>query len=277
MSGNGQPQQQQRAARKQRTAAGRCEREQIGQVPNAAHEEQSANSYELRRACAELCVSIEDIRKQLSWALNSDSAEAIKSHRKALLSEVVRIKGAAAREARTRGWDLNEIKDLTRRMLAEAQCTLREVDSTLCEQKAAHHAARVGDLAGEASEVGGMECRSRQDCTVFRKELEWELQAFRTANAELELLVLPTDKRQAAHLRSERVDAVGRYARQVVNRALWDHDHGWKEPQRFGLDHHQPIHPEESCEQGSWQGEQADSVADEEGRPQRVVQMEDEI
>jgi hypothetical protein len=30
---------------------------------------------------------------------------------------------------------------------------------------------------------------------VFSKELEWELQAFRRAIAELELLVLPTDKR----------------------------------------------------------------------------------
>jgi hypothetical protein len=33
----------------------------------------------LRRACAELCVNIEDIREQLSWVLNGDSAEAIKS------------------------------------------------------------------------------------------------------------------------------------------------------------------------------------------------------
>jgi hypothetical protein len=29
-------------------------------------------------------VNIEDIREQLSWALNGDSVEAIKSHRKAL-------------------------------------------------------------------------------------------------------------------------------------------------------------------------------------------------
>jgi hypothetical protein len=146
---------------------------------------------------------------------------------------------------------------------AEAQCTLREADSTLCEQKAAHHAALVEDLAGEASEVGGTECWSRQDCTVFRKELEWELQAFRRANAELELLVLPTDKRQAAHLRAERVDAAGHYARHVVKRVLWDHDNGWEEPQRLGLDHHQPIHPEESCGQGSRRGVQAGSVAGE--------------
>jgi hypothetical protein len=157
-------------------------------------------------------VNIEDIRKRLSWALNGDSAEAIKSHRKALLSEVERIEGAAAREARTRGWDLNEIKDLTRRMLAEAQCRLREADSTLCERK--------------ASEVDDTKCWSRQDCTVFRKELDWELQAFRRANAELELLILPTDKKHAAHLRAEKVDAATQYARQVVERVLWDHDHG---------------------------------------------------
>jgi hypothetical protein len=45
-------------------------------VANAAHEEQPANSYELRRACAELCVNIEGIREQLSWALNGNDAEA---------------------------------------------------------------------------------------------------------------------------------------------------------------------------------------------------------
>jgi hypothetical protein len=191
-SSSGRPQQQQRAAGKLRMAAGRCKRKQIAQVANAAHEEHPANGYELHRACPELCVNIEDIRERLSWALNGNSAEGIKSHRKALLSEVERIEGAAAREARTRGWDLKEIEDLTRRMLAEAQCMLREADSTLCEQKAAHHAARVEDLAGEASEAGGTECWSRQDCTVFRKELEWELQAFRRANTKLELLVSPT-------------------------------------------------------------------------------------
>jgi hypothetical protein len=163
-----------------------------------------------------------------------------------------------------------------RRMLAETQCTLREADSTLCERKAAHHAASVEVLAGEASEDRAR-CWSRQDCTVFRKELEWELQAFSRANAELELLVLPTDKRHAAHLRTEKVDAAVHYARQVVERVLLDHDHGWEEPQRFGLDHHRPIRPEESCEQGGRRGVQAGSVADEEGGPQRVVQMEDEI
>jgi hypothetical protein len=52
---------EQRAAGKQQTAAGRCEREQIGPVADAAHEEQPVNSYQLRRACPEvlqLCVNI---------------------------------------------------------------------------------------------------------------------------------------------------------------------------------------------------------------------------
>ncbi len=245
-SSSGRPQQQQKAARKQQTVAGRCEHEQIARAMNAAHEEQPANGYELRRACAELCVNIEDIRKRLCWALNGDSAEAIKSHRKALLSEVERIEGAAAREARTRGWDLNKIEDLMRRLLAKTQCTLREADSTLCEQKAAYHAASVEVLAGEASEDRAR-CWSRQDCTVFCKELEWELQVFSRANAELELLVLPADKRRAAHLRAEKVDAAAHYAGQVVERVLLDNDHGWEESQRFGLDHHQPVRPESCC------------------------------
>jgi hypothetical protein len=188
-----------------------------------------------------------------------------------------RIEGAASLEAQTRGWDLIEIKDLVRGMLAETQCTLREADSTLCERKAAHLAASVEVLAGEASDVDGTKCWSRQDCRMFHKELDWELQAFRRANAELELLVLPIDKRQAAHLRAEKVYAAAHYARQVVERVLWDHDHGWEEPKRFGLDHHQPICPEESCEQGGRQGVPVSSVTDGEGGPQRVVQMEDEI
>ncbi len=96
---------------------------------------------------------------------------------------------------------------------------------------------------------------------MFREELEWELQAFRRVNAELELLVLPTHKRQAAHLRAVRVDAAEHYARLVEKRVLWDHDNGWEEPQRFGLDYHQPFHPEESCGQGGRRGVQAGSVA----------------
>ena len=123
-SGGGRPQQQQKAAGKQRTTAGRCEREQIARTANAAHQEQSAESYEMRSACAELCKGIEDFRRRLSRALEGDSVKAIESHRKALLSEVERIEEAAAQEAQTRGWDLNEIKDLMRRMLTKTQDTL---------------------------------------------------------------------------------------------------------------------------------------------------------
>jgi hypothetical protein len=62
-----------------------------------------------------------------------------------------------------------------------------------------------------------------------------------------------------------------------MERVLWDQDYGWEEPQSLGLDHHQAIRPEENCEQGGRRGVQAGSVADGEGGPQRVVQMEDEI
>jgi hypothetical protein len=272
---------EQRAAGEQQTAADRCEREQIGRDADAAHEEQPVNSYQLKRACPEvlqLCVNIQGIQEQLSWALSDDSANAIKSHRQALLSEVEWIEGAAVREARTRGWDLNMIEGLVQEMLACAKSTLRAAEEALCGLEAAHHAACVGDLAGEASEVrDGTWYWSAQGCTEFWEELDWELQAFRKVNTKLELYPMQTVKRQAARLRVERVEAAAHYARQVMERVLWDHDHGWEEPQRFGLDHHQPIHPEESCEQGGRQGVQVSSVADEEGGPQRVVQMEDEI
>ncbi len=127
-------------------------------------------------------------------------------------------------------------------------------------------------LAGEACKVQDRaKCWSRQGCTGFRKELDWELQAFSKANTKLELPSTRMDRRHAAHLRAEEVDDA------VVERVLWDHDHGWEELQRFGLDHHQPIRPEESCDQGGQQGVQVSSIADGEGGPQRVVQMEDEI
>jgi hypothetical protein len=74
--------------------------------------------------------------------------------------------------SQTRGWDLIEIEDLERGMLAETQCTLQEADSTLYEQKAAHHTARVEVLADEASEVlDGTRWWSRRNCTEFWEEL----------------------------------------------------------------------------------------------------------
>ncbi len=59
------------------------------------------------------------------------------------------------------------------------------------------------------------------------------------------------------------MEAAARHAREVVERVLWDHNHGWEEPQRFGLDYRRPIRLEESCEQGSRRGVQAGYVADE--------------
>jgi hypothetical protein len=217
---------EQRAAGKQQKAAGRCEREQTGQVADAAHEEKPVNSYQLRRACPEvlqLCVNIQGFREQLSWALSDDSADAIKSHRQALLSEVERIAGAAVREARTREWDLSVIEGLVQEMLACAKSMLRVADEALCGLEAAHHAACVGDLADEASEVrDGTWCWSAQGCTEYWEELDWELQAFRKVNTKFELYPMQTVQRQAARLRAERVEAAAHRAREVVERVLWD-------------------------------------------------------
>ncbi len=44
-SSNGRPQKQQRVAGGQQAAAGRCERERMGQIANASHEKQPVNSY----------------------------------------------------------------------------------------------------------------------------------------------------------------------------------------------------------------------------------------
>ena len=258
-SGGGRPRQQQKAAGKQRTTAGGCEREQIARTANAAHQEQSAKSCEMRSACAELCKGIGDFLEPLSQALKGDSVEAIKSHRKALLSEVERIEGAAAREAQTKGQDLNEVKELMRRMLAKARDTLRAADITLCKWKAAHHAACIEELADEASEVqDGTWEWSAQDYTDSRKELDWELQAFRKANTKLGLYPMEMVERREARLRAERVETAARRAREVVERVRWE-----------------SIHPEESCGQGGRQGVQADSVAGEnKDAPKELPQSE---
>ncbi|MFN9904771.1 MAG: hypothetical protein ACK56F_01435, partial [bacterium] len=68
-SGGGRPQQQQKAAGKQRTAAGRSEREQMARAAKAAHQGESAKSYEMRSACAELCKGVKDFLEPLSRAL----------------------------------------------------------------------------------------------------------------------------------------------------------------------------------------------------------------
>jgi hypothetical protein len=108
-------------------------------------------------------------------------------------------------------------------MLVVAECTLQEADSTLYERKAAHHAAYVEILAGEASQVlSRTRCWSRQECTEFRKELDWELQAFSRANAELELPDTLIDKRHAAHLRVQKVGAGAHHAERAVETVVWD-------------------------------------------------------
>ena len=92
-------------------------------------------------------------------------------------------------------------EELLRRMLAKEQDTLRAADLALCKWKAAHHAACIEGLAGEAFEVqDGTRGWSAQDCTDFRKELDWRLQAFRKANTKLELYLMQTDERRAARL-----------------------------------------------------------------------------
>jgi hypothetical protein len=87
-SGNGRPQQQQRAAGKQQTAAGGCERERIEQVASTAHEKQPADRKELQRACQEireLYSNILGMQQGLSCVLGrGDSADAVKSRRGAL-------------------------------------------------------------------------------------------------------------------------------------------------------------------------------------------------
>jgi hypothetical protein len=99
-------------------------------------------------------------------------------------------------------------------MLEFTRDMLRDVDKALCDLKAVHHAACVRNLADEVSEVlDGTRCWSVQECTEFWEELDWELQAFSKVNTMLELYPMQTVKRQAAHLRAERVEAAAHHAR----------------------------------------------------------------
>jgi hypothetical protein len=170
------------------------------------------------------------------------------------------------------------IKGLVQGVLESTSHTLRDADRALCDLKAAHHAALVEDLADKASEaLEGAMCWSRRDCTKFREELDWELQAFSKENTKLELYRILRDERRAAHLRAEKVGAAAHHAERAVERVLWDYDCRWRESQRLGLDLHQPIRPEESWGQGGQRGVQAGSVSDGGGGPQRVVRTEDEV
>ena len=85
-------------------------------------------------------MSIQDIRERLSWVLDGNSDDLIESHRRVLLSEVGRNEEVATREAQMRGWDLNEIEDLTQGLLKSARSALRDADRELM---AAHHTACV--------------------------------------------------------------------------------------------------------------------------------------
>jgi hypothetical protein len=122
------------------------------------------------------------------------------------------------------------IEGLVQGILEFMRYTLRDADRALCDLKAAHHAACVGDLAGEASEAQeGTMCWSRGDCTKFRKQLDWELQAFSKANTQLELYRMLGDERWAVHLRAKKVDAAAHHARQVMEKVLWDCNYRWRE------------------------------------------------
>jgi hypothetical protein len=110
-------------------------------------------------------LNILHIRKRLSWVLHGDSINAIESYCGVLLSEVRQIEGVATQEAQMRGWNLNENEDLIQGMLKSERSAQRDADREL---KATHHAARMVELAGEASEVlDGITSWSRQDCTIF--------------------------------------------------------------------------------------------------------------
>jgi hypothetical protein len=192
----------------------------------------TASTSRIRGASPEiqkLYLNIQGIQEQLSWALDGDSTDAIEIHCQALHSEVERIEGAAAGEARMRGWDLNVIKGLVQGVLESTSHTLRDADRAFCDLKAA-----------------------------FCKELDWELQAFTNVNTELELYRMLRDERRTAHLRAEKVGAAAHHAERAVERVLWDYNCRWREPQRLGLDHHQPIRPEESW--ARWAGRVARSA-----------------
>jgi len=95
------------------------------------------------------------------------------------------------------------IEDLLQRPLESTRHSLRKADRAFHKLKAAHHAAYMEDLAEEASEVlDGTKWWSRQDCIEFRKELNWELQAYYEENNELELSKLSMSASEEIRCRS---------------------------------------------------------------------------
>jgi hypothetical protein len=178
-------------------------------------------------------VNIRSVRKELDRALDCRNADAIKSHHQALHLGVKRIEEAVTQETQARGWGLNMIKDIMQKVDNSTWEWLRDADRVLQElareERAAHHAARVEDLAESSEVLGRTRWWSRQDCIDFCKELDCKLQAYDKANNELELFKMPTGMRQAAHLQTEEVDTAAYHARQIIDRVLWDHDYRWRE------------------------------------------------
>jgi hypothetical protein len=97
---------------------------------------------------------VHSFQNGLDRALDCRNADAIKSHRQALHSGVKWIEGAATQEAQARGSGLDVVEDMMQEVDNFTWERLRDVDRVLQElareERAAHHAACVMDLADEA-------------------------------------------------------------------------------------------------------------------------------
>ncbi len=89
-------------------------------------------------------------------------------------------------------------------------------------------------------------------CQALFSEMVWiEVAASREAQARgwdlIEIEYLVQKMLAVAEYTLQEADSI-LYERkeEVMERVPWDHDYEREEPQRLGLDHHQPIHPEES-------------------------------
>jgi cell division septum initiation protein DivIVA len=98
---------------------------------------------------------------------------------------------------------LQEAEKSTSNLLEEAEQMLQVLEEEAkesWEDRTAHHASRMINLAGKASEALDETRCSRRDSTEYQDELDWEMRAFRRVCSDLRPSEMPSKIKRAAGL-----------------------------------------------------------------------------
>jgi hypothetical protein len=121
---------------------------------------------------------------------------------------------------------MQEVEESTATLLPEAEQVLMELEEEAranWEERAAHQATQVTNLAGEAFETLSENRWSRRDCTEYQEELDWAMRTFRRVCGEVDTASMPAKMRRMARARLDRVNNEYQRATRVVERLLQAH------------------------------------------------------